>query len=144
MQLHLLKKVISSKNKNLIHEYKNTILNKVNTEYKYINRVQEGFKEVLKIGGTGSGYIDLKYKPAGKTGTSQSFIDTNQDGMIDKETITTTFVGYAPYDDPAITFTVVSPDISNYDHKSNYQSNLNARLMRRISKLYFEKYQKSV
>ena len=64
--------------------------------------------------------------------------------MIDKETITTTFVGYAPYDDPAITFTVVSPDISNYDHKSNYQSNLNARLMRRISKLYFEKYQKSV
>lgn len=144
MQLHLLKKVISSKNKNLIHEYKNTILNKVNTEYKYINRVQEGFREVLKIGGTGSGYIDLKYKPAGKTGTSQSFIDTNQDGMIDKETITTTFVGYAPYDDPAITFTVVSPDISNYDHKSNYQSNLNARLMRRISKLYFEKYQKSV
>lgn len=144
MQLHLLKKVISSKNKNLIHEYKNTVLNKVNTEYKYINRVQEGFKEVLKIGGTGSGYIDLKYKPAGKTGTSQSFIDTNQDGMIDKETITTTFVGYAPYDDPAITFTVVSPDISNYDHKSNYQSNLNARLMRRISKLYFEKYQKSV
>ena len=144
MQLHLLKKVISSKNKNLIHEYKNTILNKVNTEYKYLNRVQEGFKEVLKIGGTGSGYIDLKYKPAGKTGTSQSFIDTNQDGMIDKETITTTFVGYAPYDDPAITFTVVSPDISNYDHKSNYQSNLNARLMRRISKLYFEKYQKSV
>ena len=144
MQLHLLKKVTSSKNKNLIHEYKNTILNKVNTEYKYINRVQEGFREVLKIGGTGSGYIDLKYKPAGKTGTSQSFIDTNQDGMIDKETITTTFVGYAPYDDPAITFTVVSPDISNYDHKSNYQSNLNARLMRRISKLYFEKYQKSV
>lgn len=144
MQLHLLKKVISSKNKNLIHEYKNTILNQVNTEYKYLSRVQEGFREVLKIGGTGSGYIDLKYKPAGKTGTSQSFIDTNQDGMIDKETITTTFVGYAPYDDPAITFTVVSPDISNYDHKSNYQSNLNARLMRRISKLYFEKYQKSV
>ena len=144
MQLHLLKKVISSKNKNTIFSYKNNILNKVKTKDIYLNRVQEGFKEVLKPGGTGSGYINLKYKPAGKTGTSQSFVDTNQDGIIDKETITTTFVAYAPYDNPSVTFTIVSPDISNYDHNSNYQSNLNARLMRRISKLYFEKYQKSV
>ena len=139
MKLHLLKS-IHKKNKEI--KYKNEELNKVKTENKYIKRVQQGFKEVLKFGGTGSGYINLKYKPAGKTGTSQSFVDTNGDGKIDKETITTTFASYAPYDNPTVTFTVVSPDISNYDHYSNYQSNINSRLMRRISKLYFEKYNK--
>ena len=140
MKLHLLDSVYDKKKK--IYKYENKELNKVNTEEKYLKRVQEGFKEVLKYGGTGSGYIDLKYKPAGKTGTSQSFVDTNKDGKIDKETITTTFVAYAPYDNPEVTFTVVSPDISNYDHNSSYQSNINSRLMRRISKLYFEKYHK--
>ena len=139
MQLHLLKSYYK-KDKEII--YKNKELNKIKTEDKYIKRVQQGFKEVLMIGGTGSGYIDLKYKPAGKTGTSQSFVDTNGDGKIDKETITTTFSSYAPYDNPKVTFTVVSPDISNYDHNSNYQSNINSRLMRRISKLYFDKYNK--
>ena len=137
MQLHLLKSHYKN-NKEIL--FKNKELNRVKTEDKYLNRVKEGFKEVLKYGGTGSGYIDLKYKPAGKTGTSQSFVDTNGDGKIDKETITTTFSSYAPYNDPVVTFTVVSPDISNYDHKSSYQSNINSRLMRRISKLYFDKY----
>ena len=145
MKLHLLKNVYSKEDTNkIIYKYKNTLLNKVDTKEKYLKRVKRGFSEVLKYGGTGYGYIDLKYKPAGKTGTSQSFVDTNSDGKIDKETITTTFVAYAPYDDPKVTFTIVSPDISNYDNYSNYQSNLNSRLMRKISKLYFEKYEKNV
>ena len=118
-------------------------MNKVTTEEKYINRVREGFKEVMKFGGTGSGYIDLKYKPAGKTGTSQSFVDTNGDLKIDKETVSATFVGYAPYDDPKVTFTVASPDIYNYDNNSNYQTNVNRRIVKRISDLYFEKYYKT-
>lgn len=142
MQLHLLDSVYSDNLDNLLYSFENKELNKVDTEQKYMDRVHEGFKEVLKYGGTGSGYIDLKYKPAGKTGTSQSFVDTDGDGLIDKETITTTFVAYAPYDDPKVTFTVVSPDISNYDHYSSYQSNINSRLMRRISKLYFDNYDK--
>ena len=140
MKLHLLDSVYNGSLENKIYSYENEELNKVNTEQKYMDRVHEGFKEVLKYGGTGSGYIDLKYKPAGKTGTSQSFVDTDNDGLIDKETISTTFVAYAPYDDPKVTFTIVSPDISNYDHNSSYQSNINSRLMRKISTLYFEKY----
>ena len=143
MQLHLLDSVYSSKNNDKIYSYKVKELNKVSTEEKYLNRVKEGFKEVMKYGGTGSGYIDLKYKPAGKTGTSQSFIDTNSDGKIDKETVSATFVGYAPYDDPEVTFTVASPDIYNYDNYSNYQTNVNRRIVSRVSKLYFEKYYKT-
>ena len=145
MQLHLLKSIYSSEDRltNMIYENKPKELNKVKTEEKYLNRVKEGFKEVLKYGGTGSGYIDLKYKPAGKTGTSQSFVDIDGDLKVDKETVSATFVAYAPYDDPQVTFTVVSPDIYNYDNNSNYQSNVNTRIVKRISELYFKKYNKS-
>ena len=114
-------------------------LNKVNTEQKYMDRVHEGFEAVLKYG-TGAGYIDMAYKPAGKTGTSQSFVDTNGDDKIDKETISTTFVAYAPYDDPKVTFTIVSPNISRPDGRTSHQSAINKRLAQRISKKYFEIY----
>lgn len=147
MKMHLLKKVYSSKEEPLtkeIYNYKIEELNKVNTDKKYLDRVKEGFKEVMKYGGTGSGYIDLKYKPAGKTGTSQSFIDTNNDGKIDKETVSSTFVAYAPYDNPEVTFTVVCPDIYNYDHNNSYQTNVNRRIVKRISELYFKNLEKNV
>ena len=114
-------------------------LNKVNTEQKYMDRVHEGFEAVLKYG-TGAGYIDMTYKPAGKTGTSQSFVDSDNDGKVDTETISTTFVAYAPYDDPKVTFTIVSPNISHNNGKSSHQSAINKRLAQRISKKYFEIY----
>ena len=114
-------------------------LNKVKTETKYIDRVKEGFRAVMTYG-LGRGYIDEVYKPAGKTGTSQSFVDTDGDGKIDQETISTTFVSYAPYDDPKVTFTIVSPNISRPDGKTNHQSSINKRLTNRVSKKYFEIY----
>lgn len=114
-------------------------LNKVKTEQKYMDRVHEGFKAVLQYG-TGAGYINMAYKPAGKTGTSQSFVDTNGDGKIDKETISTTFVAYAPYDDPKVTFTIVSPNISRPDGKTSHQSSINKRLAQRVSQKHFEIY----
>lgn len=131
MKMHILK----SHNKK---DYKNKLLNKVNTDIRYIDRVKEGFKQVLAYGGTGSGYIDLKYKPAGKTGTSQSFADKDLDGNIDTETVTNTFAGYAPYDNPKVSFVVVTPD--TYDYGSSYQTSVNKRISKRISEKYFEIY----
>ncbi len=114
-------------------------LNKVNTEAKYMDRVHEGFRAVMTYG-LGRGYIDEVYKPAGKTGTSQSFVDTDGDHKIDQETISTTFVAYAPYDNPKVTFTIVSPNISRPDGKTDHQSSINKRLTNRVSKKYFEFY----
>lgn len=138
---YLLKEVYSydSNLTNKIFENKTEILNKVNTEQIYIDRVKQGFKEVLEYGGTGSGYIDRNYLPAGKTGTSQSFVDTDGDNIIDTETVSATFAGYAPYDDPSVVFVVVSPDIATSD--STYQSSVNKRISNQISKKYFELYQ---
>ena len=92
---------------------------------------------VLEYGGTGSGYINHDYLPAGKTGTSQSFVDSDNDGVVDKETITNTFAGYAPYNDPVVTFTVISPDIYDTESNSTYQTNVNKRISNRVSEFYF-------
>ena len=124
---------------NEIYNRDTTILNKVDTKDKYMDRVKEGFRAVMTYG-TGRGYIDEAYKPAGKTGTSQSFIDTNGNGKIDTETISNTFVGYAPYDDPEVTFTVISPDISHRLTESHYSSYVNKKITYEISKKYFEIY----
>lgn len=126
-------------NGNIVNKTKTEVLNKVDTKEEYLNRVKKGFEAVMSYG-TGAGYIDMTYKPAGKTGTSQSFIDTDGDGVVDKETITTTFVAYAPSDNPKVTFTIISPDVSRSDGRSSYQSNINKRLASAVSKKYFEMY----
>ena len=140
MQLHLLKKVVSSSDGSEIFTYQEKELNKVNTTLEYMNRVKEGFQEVLKIGGTGYNYIDLKYKPAGKTGTSQSFVNSNSDGKIDKETLSHTFAAYAPFDNPTVSFVVVSPDVYYSKNNSTYTTNVNKRITKRVSEAYFALY----
>lgn len=123
----------------ITNETASKILNKVDTKDEYMNKVHEGFEAVLKYG-TGAGYIDMVYKPAGKTGTSQSFVDTDGDGKIDKATISTTFAAYAPYDDPKVAFTIISPNVSREDGKTTHQSSINKRLAQKLSKKYFEIY----
>lgn len=143
MQPYLLKAVYTSDSNDLSNLYSETkpkVLNKVNTKDEYIQRVKQGFEAVMQYGGTGSGYIDLTYKPAGKTGTSQSFVDTDNDGVIDTETVTNTFAAYAPSDNPKVTFTVISPDIYNYMSGSTYQTTVNKRIANAVSKKYFELY----
>ncbi len=137
MQLHLIDKIYSSEGESLkkeIYSYEPVLLNKVDTKDKYMKRVQEGFKKVISSG-TGYNYINSKYKGAGKTGTSQTFIDTNKDGKIDTETLTNTFAGYAPYNDPEVVFVTLSPDVS--DLKSGFTSSVNGRLAKRVSNKYF-------
>ncbi len=90
--------------------------------------------------GTGYGFIDNKYKPAGKTGTSESFVDSNNDGKIDTETLSTSLVAYAPYDDPKVTFTIITPNVGTGDITFNQMSKVNKRLSQKISKKYFEIY----
>jgi cell division protein FtsI/penicillin-binding protein 2 len=135
---YILDKVIDSKGKT-IYQSKRTELNTVTTDSIYMKRIQEGFKEVLEYGGTGSGYIDLSKKPAGKTGTSQSFLDTNGDGKADTETISTTFVSYLPYDDPKVTFTIVTPDTSTYSD-TEYTSFITKRIAQQVTNTYFKSY----
>ncbi len=140
MKLNLLKEVHSSTNDEIIYINEPEILNTVDTKEEYLDRVKMGFREVI-TGGTGYGYIEQQFNAAGKTGTSQSFLDSDLDGQIDKETLTNTFVAYAPYDAPIVTFTVISPDYTHYYNNNSYQSTVNKRISYEVSKKFFEIYQ---
>ena len=140
---HLLKSVYEPTKDgltNIVYNKEPEVLNKLSAKTKHLKRVQEGFKQVVASGGTGVGYIPTTAKPAGKTGTSESFIDTDLDGVVDLETYSHTFAGYAPYDDPAVAFTIISPDISPVNAKSGYRSTVNRRLAYNVSKKFFEIY----
>ena len=103
-----------------------------------MNRVKEGFRAVVDYG-LGTAYMgNYQSIGAGKTGTSQSFIDTTGDGVVDTETITTSFVGYAPYDNPKMSIVVISPDVSIADNDTT--SSINKRLSSEIVNKYFEIY----
>ncbi len=129
---HLLKSVYRE-NKEL-YNVTPTILNKVQTDDKYLNRIQTGFRAVM-TSGTGVGYMDSKYNPSGKTGTSESFIDTNNDGMIDTKTWSKNFIGYAPSKNPEMSIMVTSPNIGKND---GYIYNITYNLSRKCTKAYFD------
>ena len=140
---HLLKEVYYSSNDNnlgsLYYSYVPVVLNKVNTDNIYINRIQEGFKAVMDIG-LGKNVMGSVPNPAGKTGTSESFLDTNNDGVIDTETVSNSFVGYYPFDNPTMSITVTTPDVENPNTDISFHSYVNRRIARNVSNLYFEKY----
>ena len=118
----------------LIYKANVTELGKLSVEKKYIDRVREGFSAVVTRG-LGYGYMGNYTNSAGKTGTSQSFIDTNGDGKVDTETITSSFVGYSPSDNPKMSIVVVSPDISVPDSTTyGVTRNISAQVVNK----YFE------
>ncbi len=118
----------------LVYKGNTTIQGTLSVDKKYIDRVREGFNAVV-TSGLGYGYMGYYTNSSGKTGTSESFIDTDNDGKVDTETITTSFVGYSPSDNPKMSVVVVSPDISIPD---NSQSMVTKRISANIVNKYFE------
>ena len=118
----------------LIYKANVTELGKLSVEKKYIDRVREGFSAVVTRG-PGYGHTGNYTNSAGKTGNSQSFIDTDGDGKVDTETITSSFVGYSPSDNPKMSIVVVSPDISVPDSTTyGVTRNISAQVVNK----YFE------
>lgn len=120
----------------LIYKASTTVQGTLSVDKKYIDRVREGFSKVV-TSGLGYGYMGYYNNSAGKTGTSQSFIDTDGDGKVDTETITSSFVGYSPSDNPKMSIVVVSPDISVPDSS---QSMITKRITAKMVNKYFELY----
>ena len=140
---YLLKEVYSpSVNKedvfgDLVFAKEKEILGKVDIKKEHMERVRQGFNQVV-TNGLGYGYMGNYTNSSGKTGTSQSFIDTDSNGIVDTETITTSFVGYSPSDNPEISVVVVSPDISLPD--ANHQSQVTKRISSQLINKYFSIY----
>ena len=142
---HLLKEVHAATEDSSLGEtiltIEKEVLNTIDTEPQYMARVKEGFYAVMHAnGGYGRGYIDDKWDSAGKTGTSQSFIDTDGNGIIDTETITSSFVGYAPADNPVMSIIVTSPNSSHPNSSIDYASLVTLHITKAVTDKFFELY----
>ena len=120
-------------------KYERKLLNNSTIDKKYFERVKEGLKSVMQ-GSLGRGYMGDILNPAGKTGTSESFYDSNNDGIVDTETYSKSFIGYAPYDDAKMSIVSISPHVSYKNGNYTYTSNINKRIVSRICNIFFEIY----
>ena len=138
---YLLKEVYSPSANNedvlgdLIYATEKEELGKVDIDKKYMDRVRLGFNQVV-TSGLGYGFMGYYNDSSGKTGTSQSFIDTDGNGVVDTETISTAFIGYSPSTNPRMSIVVVSPDISLPN--APYQSQITKRISANVVNKYFE------
>ena len=141
LEPYLLKEVysqseIGEKLGDLIHKREKEVQGTLSVDGQYIDRVREGFTKVV-TSGLVYGYMGYYTNSAGKTGTSQSFIDTDGNGVVDTETITSSFVGYSPSDNPRVSIVVVSPDVS---YPGAYQSSVTKRITASMINKYYELY----
>ena len=111
----------------------NEIIDEVGLEEKYMDRIHQGFFDVVNSG-TGRGYTDLKFKPAGKTGTSESFY---KDNIM---TINSSYIMFAPVDNPKYSVVVVTPNISYQNKNNEYIAFINRMISKSITDFLFENY----
>lgn len=116
----LMKKIID--NGVVIEENNYNIVSEVPMDEDYKNRLVEAMN-LATTSGTARNYIEKKYKPAGKTGTSETFVDKNNDGIMETKTTSIAFIGFAPYDKPKYSIVVLAPNIyvdKGYSYKKLY------------------------
>lgn len=142
MRPHLLKEVYKSDNNDelgtLILKKDSEVINKLDVNEEYIDRVIEGFHEVVTTG-LGKSYMRGIENAAGKTGTSESFFDSDGDGVIDKETLTNSFVGFFPKDNPKMSIAITFPNIVD-DTYNGSRTWANMRITRLIVNKFNEMY----
>ncbi len=87
------------------------VMNQVDVDADAMERVQQGFYQVTHST-TGTAYSTFgkdANNVAAKTGTAEAFYDGNNENLKGESVFNSTFVGYAPFDNPEITVTVVVP-----------------------------------
>ena len=131
----LVTKIMNSDN--LLYKNNYEIVDNVDIKESDMALIHEGFYLVMNRG-TGNGFMNKSLLPAGKTGTSESFLDTNDDGKIDTATLTLTLAGYFPYDDPKYSLVIVCPSASWRNEQYDYIYYITSHISREITDFMFE------
>ncbi|MHC0035307.1 peptidoglycan D,D-transpeptidase FtsI family protein [Pseudoneobacillus sp. C159] len=123
----------------IIDSYEPVILNRIDMKDEHITRVQEGFRQVFQeSGGTATSFFNFKpysdYKIAGKTGTAQSnyYDPIAKRNLTEYPSYNLTLVGYAPFDQPEVAFSIVVPYVKTDKHP------VNKLIGQEIMKAYFD------
>src|SRR5574344_1232800 len=103
----------------------------VNLDSYYMNRIQEGFYQVVNAG-TGRGYSDYGISAVGKTGTAENYYDAKT------TTITQSYIMYAPRDNPKYSLVIVNPNISFNNDTNKYIAPINRLISKKMSDYLFK------
>ena len=136
-QLHFLDKIVD--NNQIVKKSNPIILNEFALDDVYFDRIIEGFREVVQMG-TGAGYTSSNFNPAGKTGTSEVYFDSDNDGRGDVLTINNTYAMYAPIDNPKYSMVVISPNVNHPNEHSDYFAYINRYISKRVSDYLFTNF----
>lgn len=121
----------------LVEEIEPKPLNHINVSDEQMKRVQEGFNLVVNgnYGYAPSIFASAPYQAAGKTGTAEAFYWSDDPAMKEHNNTNVTnssFVGYAPFDDPQIAIAIVVPYLPNQNSGLN-----NLNIARSMFDAYF-------
>ena len=138
MQPHILKEIREPSRERekvgpMISEYEPKVLNRIDATERQIQQVQSGFYQVAHASqGTANIFSSAPYDAAAKSGTAEAYY---YDPSIkkSKETFNTTLIGYAPYNNPEVAFSVVLP----YSHQDK-DPYVNKTIAKRVMDKYFE------
>lgn len=149
MQLRLVKEIHdpSSTSEGLgpiYKDYSPNVLNQIEMDPSNISRVQEGFRQVFQTPRGTASYVFSKqpyaqYNMAGKTGTAQTekWVP-REDGegyRPIKNLLNKTLIGYAPFNNPEIAFSVMTPYVGENAESTFSVSN---KIGARIGEAYFK------
>ena len=112
------------------------LIDNVDINKENMQRIHNGLNKVV-TNGTGKGYIKNN-DGAGKTGTSETLYDKDNDGIYETNSTSTAFIGFAPYASPIYTFAVISPNISSNIKKGIYKVPINRYIIHDLTKILFE------
>lgn len=122
----------------VIEEIQPTVLNRVELQDGWMERVQEGFRQVTQHpeGTAYRKFSSAAYSPAGKTGTAQAFYDGPDRYKYDEPpgVMNLSFVGYAPHNNPEVAIAVVVP----WAYTGSSGPSVNTDIGRRVLDAYFE------
>ncbi|TAA70651.1 peptidoglycan D,D-transpeptidase FtsI family protein [Planococcus salinarum] len=114
------------------------IMNRIGSSQAEIDHLKKGMRNVY-VGSQGSArsyFNDTDYTAAGKTGTAEvTFYDDKTNPFYKKPSITTTHVGFAPYENPEVAYAVMIPYITTDTRVVPPTSNL---IVRAALDKYFE------
>lgn len=106
------------------------ILNRVSNTQEEINHVKRGMRSVYAGSqGTARSYFnDAPYTAAGKTGTAElTYYDDRESSYYMEPSISTTHIGFAPYENPEVAYAVMIPYITTDTRAVPPTSNLITR-----------------
>ena len=129
----------------LVRAFQPNLLNRVELTDEQWGRISEGHRRALQSpeGTAYSLFLDVDFRPSGKTGTAEDFLRDEERGTIVLDEFgrytrvyNRSFIAYAPYDDPEIVISVLVPQ-AEIEGTRNVP-NIAAIISRDVMQAYFD------